>query len=763
MMHQPTQNSQLQGQLKRTTPRSKVQETTYTNDRNKKNIPIPGGAGGASRRPVKNYNKQVNGGREKTFSKNEKKITGSQYGQTMAKNTNGNGRFAVQDLLNFQYSSGRQVDSVNPRRYQNSRKKKPCFNKEEYLQAKCQFVVIGSVDDYAINTVDPDKLVDWEQIRLVYLPSHESSNCPICLYSPIVAKMTRCGHIFCWSCILHYLQLSDNAWRKCPICHEAVHESDLKSVKSIVQKKYERLDSITMQLMRRYKDSIFVMPKHESDSAKLEFNSWMGKNSGSGSKILLATPEDVHKHILLQEKDELQAQLNIDMADNNGEDAFISMALLSLEEDIKSFKSTLLPEGYITSVKEEEVKEDESDIYNVDGNGNILSNMLNDININDHYIEAAFSDDDFEIDKNASHDHIEEMSFPMHDAVDQVEDTSYLQNSIISSTTNDTMQPFLHDDNSEVSSSQDGGSVPSSVGSEYNHKPKGYNDSYYFYQAVEGQNIFLHSLNARCLIEEYSALEFGPQNINGQIIDFECFTMTKELRKRFRYLSHLPLSSEFMICELILKPPLLSRNTIHNFTPEFKNRKAMRMKKLKEQQKFDRRATAAENKSHGFRTIEYSDDEDAMGIDLSNTAEFPSNLSPDGNDHHARVMTYEEKEDSQQFHGVSFAQMLNKKSEVIAPQKKDRNSAPVYRSLQGPEPVPFVPKDPRIIKDEEDGPDVVAPDFKQTFSAAMFATPLKSESKNSPQNGGKGNGGGKGKKKKEKGMLLFATGGQRKY
>lgn len=88
----------------------------------------------------------------------------------------------------------------------------------------------------------------------------------------------------------------------------------------------------------------------------------------------------------------------------------------------------------------------------------------------------------------------------------------------------------------------------------------------------------------------------------------------------------------------------------------------------------------------GFRNVDYySDDEDAMGIDLSNTAEFPSNLSPDGSDFLSpRGGADDGKEEAQQFHGVSFAQMLNKKSQVVSPpQAKGRNSAPVYRSLQG--------------------------------------------------------------------------------
>jgi hypothetical protein len=54
---------------------------------------------------------------------------------------------------------------------------------------------------------DPDLLVDWnliEQVRLRTSGS-EPTSCPICLFPPTAAKISRCGHVFCWPCILHYL------------------------------------------------------------------------------------------------------------------------------------------------------------------------------------------------------------------------------------------------------------------------------------------------------------------------------------------------------------------------------------------------------------------------------------------------------------------------------------------------------------------------------------------------------------------------------
>lgn len=93
--------------------------------------------------------------------------------------------------------------------------------------SSCQFVV-KSDGDYSAYTASPDNLVDWKQIEQIHIQSSEDPQCPICLYHPVAGKMTRCGHVFCFPCILHYLALSDKSWRKCPICYESVHTKDLK-------------------------------------------------------------------------------------------------------------------------------------------------------------------------------------------------------------------------------------------------------------------------------------------------------------------------------------------------------------------------------------------------------------------------------------------------------------------------------------------------------------------------------------------------------
>jgi len=116
------------------------------------------------------------------------------------------------------------------------------------ISSSCQFVVSAS-GDYSMHSGDPDRLVDWDRIEQVRLFCHQIPSCPICLYPPRAGKLTfsmyqlastvtfcvhvcinckqimhvhhkyfsrrsyfsakisRCGHVYCWSCVLHYLSL----------------------------------------------------------------------------------------------------------------------------------------------------------------------------------------------------------------------------------------------------------------------------------------------------------------------------------------------------------------------------------------------------------------------------------------------------------------------------------------------------------------------------------------------------------------------------
>ena len=140
------------------------------------------------------------------------------------------------------------------------------FNKERYVNAQYRFLV-KPTGDYTAYFADPDIYLNWSDILQVVIPTssaltgvgssapiadqprepaHEGAACPICLSPPTAPRMTKCGHVFCYPCILHYLTLKDDnhgkpaapklqpstqKWRRCPICWDAVYARDLKAVR----------------------------------------------------------------------------------------------------------------------------------------------------------------------------------------------------------------------------------------------------------------------------------------------------------------------------------------------------------------------------------------------------------------------------------------------------------------------------------------------------------------------------------------------------
>ena len=50
-------------------------------------------------------------------------------------------------------------------------------------------------------------------------------------------------------------------------------------------------------------------------------------------------------------------------------------------------------------------------------------------------------------------------------------------------------------------------------------------DSYYFYQTIDCGNIYLSSLNAKCLITQYGSLKDSPATISATMMEIDDYTM----------------------------------------------------------------------------------------------------------------------------------------------------------------------------------------------------------------------------------------------
>uniref|UniRef100_A0A673CF92 E3 ubiquitin-protein ligase RNF10 n=1 Tax=Sphaeramia orbicularis TaxID=375764 RepID=A0A673CF92_9TELE len=463
-------------------------------------------------------------------------------------------KISLNHLLNFTFEprggngGGDGGHACWGRRNKWGHKHKP-FNKELFLQANCQFVVADD-QDYKAHFTDPDTLVNWDCVQQVRIYSHEVPSCPICLFPPVAAHITRCGHIFCWPCMLHYLSLSDKTWSKCPICYEAVHTADLKSVVAMETRQYAVGDVITMHLMRREKGALVAMPL--SKWVKVEEPVRFGDAHLSPySKLLLISPAQTLE-MLAEEKAVLKAQLSLE---EDGQACFIQSALCLLQEReemlLKQQKANPRDSLDLSSLTLEEPASLEEEV----------------LCIVTKYISTL--------------------------------------NCVLESVLEEAPEAVVEEELQPVEKKQNTGRPLAT----YEHGP-----FYYFYQAADCQHMFLHSLNVRCLTREYGSFETCPDTITATVVEIVGHTVTEEIRRRHRYLEHLPLTCEFSICELALQPPLLSKETLDSFAGDLDIRKRLRQKKARDEK---RRERAIDNPE--------------VHIGLENLQHFPAFGSPPHN------------------------------------------------------------------------------------------------------------------------------------
>lgn len=177
------------------------------------------------------------------------------------------------------------------------------LSKQQFIQANCQFVVIGNHGyDYSVHLRNPDLIVPWDYIEQVRFRQTGSTEiiCPICLSLPNAAQITKCGHIFCFSCVLHYLAVSDD--KKCPVCFGPLKKDDLKSVVSIIKPSVSVGDEINLRLMHRQKGRMITEPYGTSPSNQTELD-WSDENNQAN--LIIVDPMIVVEQVTQREQEEL--------------------------------------------------------------------------------------------------------------------------------------------------------------------------------------------------------------------------------------------------------------------------------------------------------------------------------------------------------------------------------------------------------------------------------------------------------------------------
>ncbi|KAK4609124.1 hypothetical protein CLAFUW4_14365 [Fulvia fulva] len=151
-------------------------------------------------------------------------------------------------------------------------------DKARYVHANYRFVV-DPRGDYAQQAQDADVHLDWNNVLQVIASSTtQTASCPICLGEPTAPRMAKCGHIFCLPCLIRYMHSEDGAaappdkkarWKKCPICWDSIYVTETRPVRWYVGQENEQPregGDFVLRLVKRKPGSTLAMPRESADT-----------------------------------------------------------------------------------------------------------------------------------------------------------------------------------------------------------------------------------------------------------------------------------------------------------------------------------------------------------------------------------------------------------------------------------------------------------------------------------------------------------------
>ena len=536
------------------------------------------------------------------------------------------------------------------------------FDKDRYFGANYRFVVARDQgEDYGIHLAFPDKPVEWSLIREVHVSEESCYNCPICLEPPIAARLTQCGHVYCWPCLKRLLHVAGKHYAPCPICTNivtcscgmlkpaVVHAHDPIKVKS----------QVTMELMRRERGSTVAIRASSLPATELtRLNGELGlpKEKGPGGKMcpmdhahrdamfLKILSVDDPKIISERERGELLEALKLCHSSGDLEMLpHIEACLRDLEMHDAAAAAELAEKTAELAAQAVEIGMALGDsgtaaaasspaakscptmscisspgagclsptaacytpASSTSGNRRYSGSGLNrsgsfhqKVWIDGELLDASNFDDDFEDSED--------------DYVDLAADENEFED-------NDDIEEDMgeadHAENGRERSHSEASSVASSAADQALQEAQAIADVtdassralefhvegiHFFYQATDGQKVFLHPVSMRCLLEEHGSYLNLPRQLTAQVLDIEMCVQTEELRKRHKALEHVPLSADMRFVEVDVKP-FLSKHTLEKLKPKLEERRKLRAQRAKREQ---REAARAEQKERRLRDLQ---------------------------------------------------------------------------------------------------------------------------------------------------------------
>ncbi|KAF8923620.1 hypothetical protein BGZ58_002740, partial [Dissophora ornata] len=469
-------------------------------------------------------------------------------GDKTARGNNKKNQVSLNHLLNFSFPVREEPQNTGPVRRRRNVNYQP-YNKDKFINANFRFL-LSPRRNYEVFTMDADVHVEWDDIEQVLISVPQS--CPICLQPPVAARITKCGHVYCFSCVLHYLALSESnkAWRKCPICWDAIYEKDLKSVRT-VQEEHDIYDQgekeIAKQIaskqevlleMRLIQRSL-VLPDELKGQPPVEFY----PDAMVFSRLMITTLDRIVSELdrdIRSIEFSMEEAKSYDVNADSEEMVFFEMAMSKIQESKDKIQSEakffpkvaldrerILREHFDRAANEEPaiVGEDETPVRAIAYEGTGPEDTPSLVQEESADIES----------------HTESAAEGESDATPSSETTA-------------------------------GPATPRS------RTANQVSTKFYFYQAANGHHLYLQPLDIRILKQHFETYEKFPDTITVNVLGIEETSLTEEVRKKCKYLSHLPLGCEVSFLDVALEG-IVGVEGVKPFEAELKMRRGKRLEK----------------------------------------------------------------------------------------------------------------------------------------------------------------------------------------
>ncbi|RAH55500.1 RING finger domain protein [Aspergillus piperis CBS 112811] len=243
----------------------------------------------------------------------------------MRSTTSRKGQTSITHLMNFSLPPRPQYHPPprNTRRYTSwgPGSGYHAMDKSRYVHANYRFIVTPN-RNYHAQAANADVHLDWDSVMQVLVSEQtQSASCPICLSTPVAPRMARCGHIFCLPCLIRYMHSSDEEkpvpekkprWKKCPICWDSVYISETRPVRWFRGQEgdlpFEGGD-VVLRLVKREPGSTLALPRDGAEGiAPDEDVPWYHAAEVADYARIMKGGEDYMKEQYDIEIDELRRQ-----------------------------------------------------------------------------------------------------------------------------------------------------------------------------------------------------------------------------------------------------------------------------------------------------------------------------------------------------------------------------------------------------------------------------------------------------------------------